>query len=90
MMLYHNIKNTDDNKKFKQVVEEQEQNQLKNTFYQKVQKIEKDLKIDISDITSTSVSEWEKKVKGKAIDRIRKRMKEDMQEKTKCRTLRED
>ena len=29
----------------------------------------------------------EKKVKGKAIDRIRKRMKEDVQEKTKCRTL---
>ena len=29
----------------------------------------------------------EKKVKGKAIDRIRKRMKEDMQEKTKCCTL---
>ena len=32
----------------------------------------------------------EKKVKGKAIDRIRKRMKEEMQEKTKCRTLRND
>ena len=30
----------------------------------------------------------EKRVKGKAIDR--KRMKEDMQEKTKCRTLRKD
>ena len=57
MMLYHNIKNTGDNKKFKQAVEEQEQNQVKNTFYQKVQKIEKDLKIDISDVTSTSKSE---------------------------------
>ena len=55
-----------------------------------MQKIEKDLKIDISDVTSTSKSEWEKKVKGKAIDRIRKRMKEDIQEKTKCRTLRKD
>ena len=32
----------------------------------------------------------EKKVKGKAIDRIRKRMKEDMQEKIKCRTLQND
>ena len=30
----------------------------------------------------------EKKVKGKAIDRIRKRMNKDMREKTKCRTLR--
>ena len=32
----------------------------------------------------------EKKAKGKAIDRIRKRMKEDMREKTKCRLLRND
>ena len=30
----------------------------------------------------------EKKVKRKSIDRIRKRMKKDMQEKTKCGTLR--
>ena len=63
MMLYHNIKNTDDNRKVKPVVEEQEQNQFKNTFYQKVQKITKDLKIDISDVTSTSKSEWGKKGK---------------------------
>ena len=40
MMFYHNIKNSDDNRKVKQgveEVEEQEQNQFKNTFYQKVQ-----------------------------------------------------
>ena len=86
-MLYHNLKNSDDNRKVEQVVEEQEQNQFKNTFYQKVQKIAKDLQIDISDVTSTSKSEWKKKVKGKAIDRIRKRMKEDMQKKTKCRMV---
>ena len=61
MMLYHNIKNSDDNRKVKQVVEEQEQNQFKNTFYQKVQKIAKDLQIDISDITSTSKSKWKKR-----------------------------
>ena len=83
MMLYHNIKNSDDNRKVKQVVEEQEQSQFKNTFYQKVQKIAKDLQIDISDVTSTSKLKWKKKVKGKAIDRTRKRMKEDMQEKNK-------
>ena len=61
MMLYHNIKNSDDNRKVKQVVEEQEQNQFKNTFYQKVQKIAKDLQIDISDVTSTSKSKWKKR-----------------------------
>ena len=50
----------------------------------------KDLQIDISDITSTSKSKWKKKVKGNAIDRIRKRMKEDIHEKTKCCTIKND
>ena len=61
MMLYHNIKNSDNNRKVKQVVEEQEQNQFKNTFYQKVKKIAKDLQIDISDVTSTSILKWKKR-----------------------------
>ena len=89
MMLYHNINNSDDYRKAKQVVEEQEQNQFKNTLYQKVQKQQKIYKL-ILVISLQPVNQNEKKVKGKAIDRIRKRMKEDMQEKTKCRTLRKD
>ena len=56
MILYHNIKNSDDKRKIKQVVEKQEQNQFKNTFYKKVPKIAKDLQIDISDVTSTDKS----------------------------------
>ena len=55
-MFYHNIKDSDDNRKVKQVVEEQEQNQFKNTFYQRVQKIANNLQIDISDVTSNSKS----------------------------------
>ena len=58
MILYHNINNSDDNRKFKQVVEEQEQNQFKNTFHRKVKKIAKYLQIDI---TATSTSKWKKK-----------------------------
>ena len=61
MILYHNINNSDDNRKFKQVVEEQEQNQFKNTFHRKVKKIAKYLQIDISDVTATSTSKWKKK-----------------------------
>ena len=38
MMLYHNIRNSDDNKKVKQVIKEQEENQYKNNFNQKVKK----------------------------------------------------
>ena len=86
MVLYQNIKNSDDNRKIKQVVEEQEQNQFKNTLYQKVHKQQKIYKL-ILVISLQPVNQNEKKVKGKAIDRIRKRMKEDMQEKTKCCTL---
>ena len=54
IILYHNIKNSDNNRKAKQVVEEQEQNQFKNTFLSKSAKNTKDLQIDISDATSTS------------------------------------
>ena len=59
-MLYHNIINRDDNRKVKQVVEGQEQNEFKNTFYQKKQEITKELQIDIRDVTSTSKSKWKK------------------------------
>ena len=59
-MLYHNRKNSDDNKKIKQVIEQQEQNQYKNTFYQKIQKIAKNLQIDINDVTSTNKSQWKR------------------------------
>ena len=45
MVFYQNIKNSDDNRKIKQVVEEQEQNQFKNTLYQKVQKQQKIYKL---------------------------------------------
>ena len=90
MILYHNINNSDANTKFKQVVEEKEQNQFKNTFHQKVKKIAKYLQIDISDVTATSKSNGKKTIKEKAIDRMQKRMKEDMQEKTKCGALRND
>ena len=38
MMLYHNIRNSDDNKKVKQAIKEQEENQYKNNFNQKVKK----------------------------------------------------
>ena len=60
MMLYR-MKNRDDNRKAKQVEEEQDQNQFRNTFYQKVQKIAKYLQIDICDVNSTSKSKWEKR-----------------------------
>ena len=50
MMLYHNIKNSDDNRKVRQFLT------FQNTFYQKMQKVAKDLQIHISDVTSASKS----------------------------------
>ena len=88
MMLYR-MKNSDDNRKVKQVEEEQDQNQFRNTFYQKVQKIANIYKL-IFVMPTQPVNQNGKKVKGKAIDKIRKAMKEDIQEKTKYRTLRND
>ena len=78
MMLYHNIKNSDDNRKVKQFPT------FQNTFYQKMQKVAKDLQIHISDVTSASKSKWGAGggrgggKEGKAIDRIKKRMIEDV------------
>ena len=43
MRLQHTMKNIDDNKKVKKVVEELAQNQYNNAFNQKVQKIAKNL-----------------------------------------------
>ena len=50
MMLYHNIKNSDDNRKVRQFPT------FQNTFYQKMEKVAKDLQIHISDVTSASTS----------------------------------
>ena len=60
-MLDHNIANSDVNRKFKQVLKDQQQNQYKNTFYQKVKKYCKNLQIDISDVTFTSKLKWKRK-----------------------------
>ena len=38
LMLYHNIKNSDDNRRVLQVIEGKEKTQFKNTFYQKLKK----------------------------------------------------
>ena len=75
LMLCHNIKNSDDNRRVLQVIEGKEKTQFKNTFYQKLKKDAKNLQIYISDVTPASKSKWKKKKKGKAIDRIRKKIK---------------
>ena len=81
-MLDHNIANSDVNRKFKQVLKDQQQNQYKNTFYQKVKKNCKNPQIDISDVTFCSKLKWKRKEKRKAIDKLIKMIKVDDQEKS--------
>ena len=81
-MLDHNIANSHVNRKVKQVLKDQQQNQYKNNFYQKVKKYCKNLQIDISDVTFISKLKWKKKEKRKAIDKIKKMIKVDEQEKS--------
>ena len=61
MVLCLDITNSDVNRKFKQVLKDQEQNQYKTHFTRKYKKIAKDLQIDISDASFTSKLKWKKR-----------------------------
>ena len=70
LMLYHNIKNSDEERKIKKMIEEQEKKNHNNTFYKKVQQIAKTLEIEIDKVTGKKInmektSEWESDIKGK-------------------------
>ena len=50
-MLYFNIKNSDEERKIKKMIEEQEKKNYNNTFYKKVQQIAETLEIEIDKVT---------------------------------------
>ena len=60
LMLYHNIKNSDEERKIKKMIEEQEKKNYNNTFYKKVQQIAETLEIEIDKATGKKKSSWEK------------------------------
>ena len=84
MMLYHNVKNSDD----KQQKNKNKIN-LRIPFIRKCKKLQKIYKL-ILVMSPQPINKNGRQIKAKVIDRIRKRMKEDMQEKTKCRTIQYD
>ena len=69
LILYHNIKKSDEERKIK-MIEEQEKKNYSNTFYKKVQQISKTLEIEIDKVTGKKSSmekrgEGESDIKGK-------------------------
>ena len=90
MMLYHNVKNSDEERVIKQIVKEQEKNKYINTFHQRVKRIAEDLDIDIDKATTTRKSAWKKEVKERIMIKIKNRLADEMNQKTKCRTVSKD
>ena len=57
-MLYHNIKNSDEERKNKKMIEEQGKKNYNKTFYKKVQQIAETLEIEIDKVTGKKKSTW--------------------------------
>ena len=90
LILYHNIKNSDEERKIKKMIEEQEKKNYSNTFQKKVQQIAETLKIGIDKVTGKKKLTWQKQVKEKVISKVKKRMREEMTGRGKCRTIEND
>ena len=82
-MLYHNIKNRDKERKIKKMMEEQEKKNYSRIFCKKVQQIEETLEVGIDKVTGKKKSNWKKKVKGKVISKVKKRISEEVAGRTK-------
>ena len=84
LMLYHNVKNSAEERKMKKIIEEGEQKNYNNTFYKKLQQMAETLEIQIGKVTGNEKSTWEKQVKEKVISKVKKRMSGEMAQRTKC------
>ena len=82
-MLYHNIKNRDKERKIKKMMEEQEKKNYNRIFCEKVQQIEETLEVGIDKVTGKKKSNRKKKVKGKVISKVKKRISEEVAGRTK-------
>ena len=90
LILCHDIKNSNEEKKIKEMIEEQEKKNYNNTFYKKVQQRAETLVIEIDNATNEKKSTWKKEVKEKVISKVKKRMSEEMAGRTKCQAIEND
>ena len=65
-LLYHKIKNSDEERKIKKMMEEQEKKKNQNTFYKKVQQIVETLGIEIDKVRGKKKSTWKNEGSKKA------------------------
>ena len=84
------MKNNDEERKIKKMIEEQEKKNYNNTFYKKVQQIAETLEIEIDKVTGKTKSTRKKEVKEKIISKVKRRMKEEMEGRTKCGAIEND
>ena len=72
LMLYHNIKNSDEERKIKMMIKEQEKKNWKSTFYKKVKQITETLEIEIDKVTGKKKSTWKNEAKEKVTSKVKK------------------
>ena len=90
MMLFHSIMNSDDEQISKKIIEQQQKEKLKNTMYERVKDIAKELEINIAKVGGIKKSTWKKLAKYKIKNKMEERLKKEMKGKTKSRTIKED
>ena len=91
MMLFHEIINSDNNRKSKEVLENQiKYNRVNNTIYGKVMEVGKETNIDVSTVNIMNKSKWKKLCKSRIIELMSKRLRKEMENKTKSRFVQND
>ena len=62
--------NSDDERISKKIIEQQQKEKLKNTMYERVKDIAKELEINIAKVGAIKKSKWKRLVKYKMINKI--------------------
>ena len=89
LMLYHNIKRSDEKRVIKRVLEKQKEEDRPTTWYSSVKEIMKRYGIML-DVNVSSKSQWKKHVKKLIYKQVEKEVRTKCQEMSKGRTIRND
>ena len=90
MMLYHEIMNSDDQRKSKEIIMNQvKHDRVENTIYGRVKSIGKEANINIANV-KVKKSKWKRICKESIIKIMKERLMKEMRDKTKSRIVRED
>ena len=90
LMLYHNIKNSDEEWKIKKMIAEQVKKNYKTNFYKKSTADSRNLGYWNRESNRQEKINMKKEVNEKVISQVKKRMSEEMAVRKKCRTIEND